>query len=168
MNIERNATMKFQPVSVGLGAILMVAALAVHAEPAAANTANQGACALLKAEDVTALLGSTPAAKPKKDVCTWTVSGSPKKLVIAKYPETGMLAEMGYSTAQKSAAKGGTVVNVQGVGERAFARLNQSGVLLVTIKQGKLLQILYSPGAAGADKDLEALKPVAAKAITAF
>jgi len=160
--------MKFQPVSLGLGAILMVAALAVHAEPAAANTANPGACALLTPDDVTALLGSAPAAKPKKDVCTWTVSGSPKKLVIAKYPETGMLAEMGYSTAQKSAAKGGTVVNVQGVGDRAFARLNQSGVLLVTIKQGKLLQVLYSPGAAGTDKDLEALKPVAAKAIAAF
>jgi hypothetical protein len=165
MNIERNATMKFQPVSVGLGAILMVAALAVHAEPAAPT---HGACALLKPEDVTALLGSTPVAKSKNDTCTWTVSGSPNKLIIAKYPETGMLADMGYSTAQKSAAKGGTVVNVQGVGERAFARLNQSGVLLVTIKQGKLLQVLYSPGAAGTDKDLDALKPVAAKAIDAF
>lgn len=164
--------MKFQPVAIGpigLGAILMVAALAVHAaEPAAAKAANPGACALLKPDDLTALLGSAPAANPKKDVCTWTVSGSPKKLVVAKYPETGMLADMGYSTAQKSAAKGGTVVNVQGVGERAFARLNQSGVLLVTIKQGKLLQVLYSPGAAGTDKDLDALKPVAAKAIAAF
>ena len=157
--------MRFQPISISLGAILMAAALAVHAEPAAPA---HGACALLKPEDVTALLGSTPVAKSKNDTCAWTVTGSPKKLVVAKYPETGMLADMGYMNAEKSAAKGGTVVKVEGVGERAFARLNQSGVLLVTIKQGKLLQVLYSPGAAGTDKDVEALKPLAAKAIAAF
>lgn len=160
--------MKFQPASILFGAMLTLTTLAVHAEPATPPAANSGSCALLKPDDLKTLLGSSPVSQPKNGNCTWTVSGSPNKLIAAKYPETGMAAEMAYSAAQKSAAKGGTVVNVQGVGDRAFARLNKSGVLLVTIKQGKLLQLLYSAGAEGTQKDLDTLQPIAIKAIAAF
>jgi hypothetical protein len=41
-------------------------------------------------------------------------------------------------------------------------------VALMMLKQGRLLQLQYWTGAAGTAKDLDALRPVAKKAITAF
>jgi hypothetical protein len=160
--------MKYQHVSIGFGAILMLAALSSYAETAAPKPANSGPCALLKPGDLTALLGSTPVADPKGVSCTWTVSGSPKMLIAAHSPATGMSAEMTYYDAEKKASKGGPVITLRDVGDRGFARLNKKGVLLITIKHGNLFQFVYLTGAAGTEKDLEALKPVAIKAFAAF
>jgi hypothetical protein len=160
--------MKFQPVPMAFGAMLTLFAFAVHADTAAPQPVTHGACALLKAEDLTALLGSAPVSSSKKGACTWTVSGSPKKIITTKFPEEGMAAEMAYYNAEKNASKGGPLISLKGVGDKGFARLNNIGVVLITIKKGKLLQIIYAPGAAGTEKDVDALKPVAMKAIATF
>ena len=159
--------MKFQPVSIGFGAMLMLATLAVHAEPAAPQPTH-GACALIKPEDLKALFGTTPAGDSKKGACTWSVSGSPNKLITTKFPDTGMAAEMAYSNAEKNAAKGGEIINLKGLGDKAFARFNRIGVVLITIKNGTLLQLIYATGAVGTQKELDALQPVAMKAIAGF
>jgi hypothetical protein len=161
--------MKFRPVHIAFGAMAMLFAFAVHAETAAPQpAATHGACALLKPEDLTKLLGSAPSYISKKGACTWSVSGSPKKLITTKFPEEGMAAEMAYYNAEKNASKGGPVVTLKGLGDRGFARLNKIGVVMITIKNGKLLQLIYAPGAAGTEKDIDALKPVALKAIATF
>lgn len=160
--------MKFQPISIiGLGAMLMLATFAVHAEPAASQPSH-GACALLKPEDLKALLGAAPVGNSKSGACTWSVSGSPNKLITTKFPDTGMAAEMAYSNAEKNAAKGGEIINLKGLGDRAFARFNRAGVVLITIKNGTLLQMIYATGALGTQKELDALQPVAIKAIAGF
>ena len=79
-----------------------------------------------------------------------------------------MAAEMAYYNAEKNASKGGPVVTLKGLGDRGFARVNKIGVVMITIKNGKLLQLIYAPGAAGTEKDIDALKPVALKAIATF
>ena len=79
-----------------------------------------------------------------------------------------MAAEMAYSNIQKNAAKGGEIISVKGLGDRAFARFNRAGVVLVTIKKGILLQIIYATGTLGTQKELDALQPIAKKAIADF
>ena len=163
MNIERNATMKLQTISIGFGAMLMLATLAVHAEQT-----THGACALVKAADLKSLMGAVPSGSSKKGACTWTVAGSQAKLITTKFPDTGMAAEMAYSNIQKNAAKGGEIIDVKGLGDRAFARFNRAGVILITIKNGTLLQMIYATGSLGTQKELDALQPIAKKAIADF
>lgn len=160
--------MNFQPVSIGFGAMLMLAMIAVNAEPAVPQAASSDICALLKPDDLTTLLGSKPVANPNKGSCSWTISGSPKKLVAAKYAETGTAAEMAFSVSRKKAAKSGSIIVIANLGERAFAKLTSFGVVLMIIDHGKLLQLLYSAGAEGTQKDLDTLQPVAMKAIAAL
>jgi len=160
--------MKLQTVSICFGSMLMLAAMAVHAEQATPQAANQGPCALLKPEDLTKLLGSTPVSKHNSTTCTWTITGKPNGLSAAKYPGTGMAADMAFSKAHDNALKSGNVILVPGIGDRAFARLNKIGVMMMIIDQGKLLQLIYATGAQGTNKDLEVLKPVAKKAMAAF
>ena len=161
--------MKFLSASFGVGAILMLCTIAAHAETATSQPApTHGACALLKPEDLTVLLGAVPSYSSKKGACTWTVSGKKTKLITAKFPEEGMAAEMAYYDAEKNASKGGQVISLHGLGDKGFARLNRIGVVLVTIKKGQLLQIVYATGSVGTQKDVDALKPVAMKAIASF
>jgi hypothetical protein len=77
---------------------------------------------------------------------------------------------MVFAAARKSAARNGavTVTDEPGLGDKAFASLESFGVALMMLKQGRLLQLQYWTGAAGTAKDLDALRPVAKKAITAF
>ena len=159
--------MKSKTVYIAFGAILMIASYAVHAEPAPAQPTH-GACALVKAEDLKGLFGAVPSYSSKKGSCTWTVAGSPTKLITTKFPDEGMAAEMAYSNIQKNAAKGGEIISVKGLGDRAFARFNRAGVVLVTIKKGILLQIIYATGTLGTQKELDALQPIAKKAIADF
>lgn len=131
---------------------------------------NSSSCALLKPADLTSLLGGTVTATNNAGACSWTASGSKRKLIAAKPKDTGPAAEMVFAGAQKGAAKGGkgTVINEAGLGDKAFASLESFGVALVMLKQGRLLQLQYWTGAAGTAKDIEALRPVAKKAITAL
>ena len=160
--------MKFQSAHIYFSVLLMQFAFAAHAETAAPQPAAHGACALLKAEDLTKLLGSTPVSSSKKGACTWEVSGKPNKLITTKFPEEGMAAEMAYYNAEKNASKGGPIISLNGLGDKGFARLNKIGVVLITIKNGKLLQVIYATGSEGTEKDVDALKPVIAKAIATF
>jgi len=123
---------------------------------------------LVKAADLKSLMGAVPSGSSKKGACTWTVAGSQAKLITTKFPDTGMAAEMAYSNIQKNAAKGGETIDVKGLGDRAFARFNRAGVVLITIKNGTLLQMIYATGSMGTQKELDALQPIAKKAIADF
>lgn len=98
----------------------------------------------------------------------WAAAGSARKLIAAKMMAAGPAAEMAFAGARKAAAKDGTVTDLAGLGDKAFAVLPSFGVALVMLKQGRVLQLQYWTGAAGAAKDLDALLPVARKAIAAF
>jgi hypothetical protein len=132
--------------------------------------AQANGCALLKPTDLTMLLGGTPIAKPNAGACSWTASGGTRKFLAAKLRAAGPAAAMVFAAARKSAARNGavTVTDEPGLGDKAFASLESFGVALVMLKQGRLLQLQYWTGAAGTAKDLDALRPVAKKAITAF
>jgi hypothetical protein len=160
--------MKFQSVSIGFGAILMLFTLAAHAETPASQQVRHGACALLNPEDLTKLMGSTPVGTSKKGACTWTVTGKATKIITTKFPDEGMAAEMAYSSAQKNASRGGPIIELKGIGDRGFARLNRIGVVIITVKNGKLLQVIYATGSMGTDKEVDALKPVVMKIISTF
>jgi hypothetical protein len=160
--------MKIQPVLIWFSAMLMLSPLTVQAEKAQSLEAKSDSCALFKPGDLTTLLGGTPVAKPNATSCSWTAAGSKSKLIAIKYANTGMAAEMAFAGARKNAAKGGTVTDEAGLGDKAFARMESFGVSLVIIKQGRLLQLQYGAGVTGTAKDLDALLPVAKKAIAAF
>jgi hypothetical protein len=131
--------------------------------------AESDGCALLKPADLTTLLGGTPTANPNASGCNWTASGSARKLVAIKYKATGQAAEMAFTGFRGNVARNGAVVTDEaGLGDKAFASLESFGVAMVMVKQGRLLQLQYWTGAAGTAKDLQALRPVAKKAIAAF
>jgi hypothetical protein len=129
--------------------------------------AQSDGCALLKPADLTTLLGGTPTAKPNAGACTWTASGSGRKLIAARMMATGPAAAAAFAGARQGAAEGGTVTvtDEADLGDKAFAVLASFGVELVMLKQGRLLQLQYWTGAAGTAKDVEALRPVAKQAI---
>lgn len=156
--------MKMQLIFIGFCAMLTLSPLAANAEP----PAKADACALLKTEDLTKLLGATPEAKSNKGTCRWTVAGSKTRLVAAQFPNTGMQADMAYTSARKNAAKAGPVSDLKGIGDKAFVRIGPFGVVLVMFNDGKLLQMQYQTEAAGTSKDLDALIPIAKKAIEAL
>jgi len=155
--------MKLQHVLLGLGAMLMLSSLPVHAGPPESDS-----CALLKPDDLSALFGGAPVAKPIGDSCLWTASGSSKQLNILKYKNTGMAADMAFMTARKNISKSGPVTNETDLGDRAFSRLLPLGVVLLTIKQGQLLQLQLRTEAPGTEKDLDALRSVAKKVVATF
>lgn len=156
-NISRRAVL--------LGGIV-VGLLLFSARPLLA--ASEG-CALLKPADLTALLGGTPIAKPTAGACNWTVPGTSRKLVATRLKATGNIAKMEFAAVRNGAVKGGKVVtDVAGLGDKAFASHESFGVVLMILKQGRVLQLQYWTGAAGAAKDLNALRPIAKKAIAAF
>ncbi len=138
--------------------------------PGTSLQAQTDACALLKPADLTALLGGSPIAKSSTGGCTWSAAGSPKKLLAMSPRAAGPDATMAFMGARNAAAKGGTVTVTDevGLGDKAFASLESFGVALVMLKQGRLLQLQYWAGAAGTAKDLNALRPVAKRAIAAF
>ena len=126
------------------------------------------ACALLKPADLTTLLGGTPIATNNRGNCSWTASGSTKKLLVLKYKIAGPGAEMAFAGMRKNIAKGDKVTDEAGFGDKAFASQASFGVVMMIIKQGRLLQLQYHTGAAGTAKDLNALRPIAKKAVAAF
>ena len=54
------------------------------------------------------------------------------------------------------------------LGGKAFASLTSFGVAMVFLKEGRLMQMQYYTGGEGTAKDLEALRPVAKKAVAGF
>lgn len=156
--------MKMQLSYIGFSAMLIMLPLAANAE----TPVKAGACAVLKAEDLTALLGGKPGSESHKGACRWAVPGSKAALITSKFPETGMKAEMAYETAHRNAASGGSINDLKKLGDKAFAHIGQSGVSLIVIKGGNLLQMQYRTEQAGTTKDLDALIPVAKKAIESY
>ena len=157
-NIPRTVALLFGGLALGL--------LLFSTQPLRAES---DGCALLQPADLTTLLGGTSIAKPNAGGCIWTASGNTRKLVALKYRATGPAAEMAFAGARGNAGKDGTVITDEsGLGDKAFASLPSFGVALVMLKKGRLLQLQYLTGAAGTAKDLEALRPVAKKAIAAF
>ena len=132
--------------------------------------AQSGGCGLLKPADLTTLLGGTVVAKPVGNACNWSTASGTKKLLSIAPKAAGPAAAMAFAGARKGAAKGGavTVTDETGLGDKAFASLTSFGVVVMMLKQGRMLQLQYHAGAAGTAKDLDTLRPVAKKAIAAF
>jgi hypothetical protein len=155
----------------------MLSPLSVHA--GSPDKAKPDPCALLKPADLTKLLGATPIAKSARrgGGCNWTVSGSTRELNAFIPNVTGPDAEMvfmsGRMMAMNAAKSGGlTVTDEADLGDKAFASQDFSGVILRIIKHGRLLDLQYYPNGpftkGTTSKDLDALRPVAKKAIEAF
>jgi hypothetical protein len=83
---------------------------------------------------------------------------------------TGAPAEQAYAGARKNADRegAGKVVEEAGLADRAFSVRTSVGVTLVAVKQGRLIQLQLATGAPGTPGDVEALRPVAGKALAAF
>jgi hypothetical protein len=146
---------------------LVVGALLLGALP---GRAESNSCRLINAAVLNALLGGGAVAKPNGGACSWTVAGSPRKLVAAAMKATGPGAEMAYAGGRKNSAQEGTnkVTDEAGIGDKAFAVQTSYGVALFMMKQGRMLQLQYWTGTHGTPKDVEALRPVAKKAIAEF
>jgi hypothetical protein len=146
---------------------LALGALLCAAPQARAETPN---CALLKPADVTVLLGGPATERQNGGSCSWTVPTGKRKLVVARMQATGAPAEQAYAGARKNADKegAGKVVEEAGLADRAFSVRTPIGVTLVAIKQGRLIQLQYATGAPGTPGDVEALRPVAGKALAVF
>jgi hypothetical protein len=149
-----------------LGALALGALLAT-ASPARAESLN---CALLKPEDVAGLLGGQVVEKQAGGACTWTATAGKKKVVASSMQATGAPAENAYAGARKNASHEGKgkVIDEKGMGDKAFTVRTDYGVALVAIKKGRLLQLQYWAEAPGTPQDVEALRPVARKVLTAF
>jgi hypothetical protein len=127
-------------------------------------------CALLKPADLTALLGGAVTAKDNAGACAWTAAGSSRKLIAARMKATGPGAEMAYMGARMNASDGGKVkvADETGLGDKAFSVMPSFGIAMFMLKHGQLLQLQYWTGTTGTARDLDALRPVAKKAIAAF
>jgi len=164
--------MKMPAILIGFGVMLMLSPLSVHA--GSPDKTKPDPCALLKPDDLTKLLGATPIAKSTRggDGCSWTASGSKREFnaIIDKLtgPDTETVFMFGRTFAMDAAKSGGvTVTDEAGLGDKAFSSMDSSGVVLTIIKRGRLLHLHYFNIGATA-KDLDALRPVAKKAIEAL
>ena len=146
---------------------LALGALLCAVPQARAETPN---CALLKPADLAKLLGGAATEKQKGGSCTWTAPGGKRMLVVARMQATGAPAEQAYAGARKNADKegAGMVVEEPGLADKAFSVRTSLGVTLVAVKQGRLIQLQLATGAPGTPGDVEALRPVAGKALAAF
>jgi hypothetical protein len=127
-------------------------------------------CTLLRPEDVTGLLGGPVVEKQAGGACTWATNVSKKKVIASTMQATGAPAETAFAGARKNATREGKgkVVDEKGMGDRAFTVQTEYGVALVAIKKGKLLQLQFWSEAPGTPQDVEALRPVARKVLTAL
>ena len=141
----------------------------LHARPAAATTDE---CSLLKAGDVTALVGGTPKSKPSPQgtSCTWTGAKAGRKLLVLTYAMKSVPGEVAYMGARRQAEAGGDakIADEAGMGERAFSGQVSFGVVFVALKHGQVLQLQYWTGGRGTSADVAALRPVMRKAVAAF
>jgi hypothetical protein len=146
---------------------LLLATLLLFAAP---GRAEPHVCTLLKAADVTPLLGVAVEGKPNAGACAWQAPGSPRKLVAARMRATGAKAEMAYAGAHDTMGKDPDfkIVELTGVGDKAFAVPASFGVALYAMKGGRILQLQYLAGARGTAKDVEALRRVGKKAAAAL
>ena len=146
---------------------LVAAALLLSTQPLRAQA---DACSMLKPADLTPLLGATPAATPNPSSCLWKAGDGTRKLSLSKMKATGPSAEMAFMGARQGASRGGEgkVTDETGIGDKAFAALTSFGVAFVVLKQGRVMQLQYYTGGEGTAKDVDALRPVAKKAVAAF
>jgi hypothetical protein len=151
-------------IPASLPAVLVLVACGLPVSSPHAQTRN--ACELLRPTDLTALLGGTATAKQSGAGCIWSVGN--QKLVALVYKAAGPAAEMAYQGAHHGAERDGTVNDETGVGDKAFTSLTSFGVVVVMLKQGRLLQLQYWTGTSGTAKDAGALLPVAKKAIAMY
>jgi len=145
-----------------LSSLLLALPHAARAEP--------HACTLLQPADVVPLFGKPVAGKANGGACEWSVAGGPKKLVVARMKKTGADAEMAYAGARKNMAMdtSAKVVDEAGIGDKAFSLQTSFGVSLMSLKGGRVLNLMFMAGAPGTEKDVAAMRSVARKALAAF
>jgi hypothetical protein len=150
--------------TVAIAALLLVPRTA----PAATD-----ACSLLKAGDVAALVGASPACKPapRGTSCAWTGAKAGRKVIVLTYAAIpGVPPEAAYMGARRQSAAGGDakIADEAGIGERAFSGQVSFGAVMVALKQGRMIQLQYWTGSKGTSADVAALRPVMRKAVAAF
>ncbi len=134
---------------------------------AAIADSTPSSCALLQPADLSSLLGGKVTATNNAGACTWTASGSKKKLIAGKARKiAGVSVDMALAGARKHAP--GKVADEAGLGDKAFSRQESFGAGFMMAKQGRLLQLQYWTGTTGTAKDVDALRPVAKRAFAAL
>ena len=145
---------------------LVVAGLGAGGQPLWAQATP---CTFVKAADVALLLGETPIATPPGNSCAWKVAGSKRRLLVLTYSNR-MPGEMLYNGAHQSAEKEpeSKFMDEAGIGDKAFSMTVPFGAMFMMMKGGRVLQLQFHTYAQGTEKDRDALRLVARKAIAAF
>ena len=150
-------------------AAVALSALALRPLPLFAAT---NACSLVKAADVTALFGGAATQKPTPGgtSCSWIGADGKHKLAVLEYRNRpGVPADMMYMGARKNAeGEDGKATDEAGIGDRAFSLPVSFGVVFISMKAGRVIQLQYYTGGHGTAKDVAALRPIVRKAVAAF
>jgi hypothetical protein len=154
------------PFRTALVAALLLAAIGLRGRPLSAQ-ANK--CGFVKAADVAVLLGGSLAPTPPGGTCAWKSADAKRKLLVLTYSKQ-IPGEMAYAGARKNAAGDGEtkVLDEAGIGDKAFSITASFGASFIMLKGGRMLQLQFWTGAKGTEKDRDALRVLARKAIAAF
>jgi hypothetical protein len=132
--------------------------------------AQGGACALVKAPDVAALLGGTsaPTGTPQGQGCAWKGADPQRGLAILMYGNVP--GAMAFAGARNGAARDAEsqTADESGIGDKAFSITPSFGAAFILLKGGRMLQLQFWTGTRGTAKDRDALRVVARKAVAAF
>jgi len=132
---------------------------------------NSDSCALLKPADLAMLLGGKVVATKNAGACSWTASGSKKKLIAAQVKQVaGVPVEMAFMGTRQGAASGGKgkVTDETGLGDKAFSVKRPSLVALYVLKHGRMIELQYITGTSVTAMEMGEFRSVAKKAIAAF
>lgn len=153
----------------------VISLLIASGSSTAIAASNLDSCALLKPADLATLLGGKVVAKkPGGGGCSWTASGSKRRLVAAPLVESfeGVTVDKFFISARQEAAKDKDTkfADEAGLGDKAFSMIAGGVVSLHMLKNGRMLQLLYMDmsGATASAKEMSELRSVAKKAIAAF
>lgn len=154
------------PLRTALVAALLLAALGLRGRPLSAQADK---CSFVKAPDVAVLLGGTLAPTPPGGTCGWKSADSKRKLLVLTYSKQ-LPGEMAYAGARKNLGgdKDTKVLDEAGIGDKAFSITASFGASFIMLKRGRMLQLQFWTGAKGTEKDQDALRVLARKAIAAF
>ncbi len=75
---------------------------------------------------------------------------------------------MAYKGARQNAHNTGKVTDESGLGDKAFSVAGKGLLVVMIVKNGRLLQLQYMSEAGASAKDLDALRLIAKKAVAAF
>jgi len=163
---------------IGLGAIVpaLRIALGIMVLLAASDltAAEANLCSLLAPADVMPLLGVAQSGTLGASglTCIWgDMSGmGGKRGLMIQAPSVHGGAAAAYNAVHAKETKNypTQTKNEPGIGDQAFSALKNYGVMIMVLKNDRVLQLQYSISKGGSDSDLVALREVTRKAVAAF